>query len=163
MTAVKKIVTYNTENKVFHKTYEYKGSKALKVFLKLSREKGKNTDKVYKLLKKELPELNLMEVFDYKVEKYTPFHIKTSLNSVDIEKTFNKKYISYFNYLLKEQNKEEILQAIEKWLYFENLFLENDYFHSDFNLDNIMISTEKRREEKRREEKRRVAVRFYRF
>ena len=81
----------NTDNeqKIFHKTYEYKNQKALKIFFGFTREKGKNSFKIAKYLEKDFPELNFMKITEYKVIKYMPFHIKIETVSENINKTFN--------------------------------------------------------------------------
>ena len=48
-----KNLNIDNEKKIFYKTYEYKNEKALKIFLRLTREKGKNSFEVAKYLKKD--------------------------------------------------------------------------------------------------------------
>lgn len=131
----------NTDNeqKIFHKTYEYKNQKALKIFLGFTREKGKNSFKIAKYLEKDFPELNFMKITEYKVIKYMPFHIKIETVSENINKTFKGNFISYYNYLIEKNDLELTHKTIDLWLDFETKFLEKEYYHMDFSLGNFFI------------------------
>ena len=47
---------------IYKKFYNYKGIKALRIFLKLSKEKGENSYNLYEDLKKDFPTWNFMKV-----------------------------------------------------------------------------------------------------
>ena len=124
-----KNLNIDNEKKFFYKTYEYKNEKALKIFLRLTREKGKNSFEVAKYLKKDFPELNFMKIVEYKVLKYTPFYIKIETVSENINKTFNGNFeLSY--------------KTVDLWLNFEENFFEKGYYHMDFSLGNFFIDKE---------------------
>ena len=121
------------------KTYEYKNGKAMKIFFRLTREKGKNSLKVSKHLKKDFPELNFMKITGYKVVKYSPFHIKIETVLENINKTFNGNFISYYDYLVKEDNFELAYKTVDLWFGFEKNFFAKGYYHMDFSLGNFFI------------------------
>ena len=99
-----KNLNIDKEKKLFYKTYEYRNLKALKIFLGFTREKGKNSFEIAKHLEKDFPELNFMKIIEYKVIKYTPFHIKIETVSENINQTFTGNFISYYNYLVEKND-----------------------------------------------------------
>ena len=131
----------NTDNEknYFYKTYEYKNKKALKIFFGFTREKGKNSLKISKYLKRDFPELNFMKITKHKVIKYTPFHIKVETVSENINKTFNGDFIPYYKYLMEKDDAELTYKTINLWLKFEEKFLKKGYYHMDFGLGNFFI------------------------
>ena len=129
----------DSEKNFFYKTYEYKNGKAMKIFFRLTREKGKNSLKVSKYLKKDFPELNFMKITGYKVVKYSPFHIKIETVLENINKTFNGNFISYYDYLVKEDNFGLAYKTVDLWFGFEKNFFEKGYYHMDFSLGNFFI------------------------
>ena len=131
----------NTDNEknYFYKTYEYKNKKALKIFFGFTREKGKNSLKISKYLKRDFPELNFMKIMKHKVIKYTPFHIKVEIVSENINKTFNGDFIPYYKYLMEKDDAELTYKTINLWLKFEEKFLKKGYYHMDFGLGNFFI------------------------
>ena len=134
----------NTDNEknYFYKTYEYKNKKALKIFFGFTREKGKNSLKISKYLKRDFPELNFMKIMKHKVIKYTPFHIKVEIVSENINKTFNGDFIPYYKYLMEKDDAELTYKTINLWLKFEEKFLKKGYYHMDFSLGNFFIDKE---------------------
>ena len=137
-----KNLNIDNEKKFFYKTYEYKNEKALKIFLRLTREKGKNSFEVAKYLKKDFPELNFMKIVEYKVLKYTPFYIKIETVSENINKTFNGNFVSYYNYLVEKNDFELSYKTVDLWLNFEENFFKKGYYHMDFSLGNFFIDKE---------------------
>lgn len=131
----------NTDNEknYFYKTYEYKNKKALKIFFGFTREKGKNSLKISKYLKRDFPELNFMKIMKHKVIKYTPFHIKVEIVSENINKTFNGDFIPYYKYLMEKDDAELTYKTINLWIKFEEKFLKKGYYHMDFGLGNFFI------------------------
>ena len=119
-----KNLNIDNEKNFFYKTYEYRNAKALKIFLGITREKGKNSFEIAKHLKKDFPELNFMEITGYKVIKYTPFHIKIETVSENINKTFNSNFISYYNYLIEKNDFQLTYKTLDLWLNFEENFFE---------------------------------------
>ena len=111
----------------------------MKIFFRLTREKGKNSLKVSKHLKKDFPELNFMKITGYKVVKYSPFHIKIETVLENINKTFNGNFISYYDYLVKEDNFELAYKTVDLWFGFEKNFFAKGYYHMDFSLGNFFI------------------------
>ena len=134
-----KNLNIDNEKNLFHKTYEYKNSKALKIFFGFTREKGKNSFKVAKQLEKDFPELNFMKITEYKIIKFTPLHIKIETVSENINKTFDGDFISYYNYLIKKDDSELAYKTVDLWLDFERKFFEKEYYHMDFSLGNFFI------------------------
>ena len=137
-----KNLNIDNEKNFFYKTYEYKNEKALKIFLRLTREKGKNSFEVAKYLKKDFPELNFMKIVEYKVLKYTPFYIKIETVSENINKTFNGNFVSYYNYLVEKNDFELSYKTVDLWLNFEENFFKKGYYHMDFSLGNFFIDKE---------------------
>ena len=122
-----KNLNIDNEKNFFYKTYEYRNAKALKIFLGITREKGKNSFEIAKHLKKDFPELNFMEITEYKVIKYTPF---------------NSNFISYYNYLIEKNDFQLTYKTLDLWLEFEENFFEKEYYHMDFSLGNFFIDKE---------------------
>ena len=142
----------NTDNEknYFYKTYEYKNKKALKIFFGFTREKGKNSLKISKYLKRDFPELNFMKIMKHKVIKYTPFHIKVEIVSENINKTFNGDFIPYYKYLMEKDDAELTYKTINLWLKFEEKFLKKGYYHMDFGLGNFFIIFKPKKKKKNR-------------
>lgn len=134
-----KNLNIDKEKKLFYKTYEYRNLKALKIFLGFTREKGKNSFEIAKYLQKDFPELNFMKIIEYKVIKYTPFHIKIETVSENINQTFTGNFISYYNYLVEKNDFELTYKTLDLWLDFETKFFEKEYYHMDFSLGNFFI------------------------
>ena len=124
---------------IYKKFYNYKGIKALRIFLKLSKEKGENSYNLYEDLKKDFPTWNFMKVLSYEKIKNSPFSVKTLVCSENVDKTFSGKFVEYSKYLINENDKQKFFEAIDLWYKFEYTFLQKNYFHTDFNLNNFMI------------------------
>ncbi len=135
-----KTIKFDEKNGLYHKYYEYNGLKALRTFLGFSKERANQSQKMYNSLKIDIPELNLMRVLEAKVYKRTPWHIKSYLKTEDINKTFDDKFISYEEFLLLKNSKNEVFNALEKWRYFYELFVKNGYYHLDLNFTNILVN-----------------------
>ena len=138
-TKEEKIHEFLKKENIYKKTYNYKGIKALRIFLKLSKEKGQNSFEIYTSLKKDFPDWNFMKVLSYERIKNSPFSIKAVACSENVNKTFAGNFIEYSKYLINENDKNKFLNAIDLWFNFEKSFLEKNYYHTDFNLNNFLI------------------------
>ena len=78
---------------IYKKFYNYKGIKALRIFLKLSKEKGENSYNLYEDLKKDFPTWNFMKVLSYEKIKNSPFSVKTLVCSENVDKTFSGNFV----------------------------------------------------------------------
>ena len=89
-----KNLNIDNEKNFFYKTYEYKNTKALKIFLGFTREKGKNSFEIEKHLKNDFrltyKTLDLWLNFEKKFFEKEYYHMDFSLGNFFIDKENGK-------------------------------------------------------------------------